>query len=128
MPVSTSTERMRRLRERRAAGLLPADGVPLRDASELIGPAVEASIAALELGERDAAAAMLARQYATVIDRAQDTAWALRYIGPLLLKSLESMGATPSTRKAKPAAPRGPNRVQQLRAAHMAATTKRRSG
>jgi hypothetical protein len=117
---------MRRLRERRAAGLQAADGAPLRDASELLGPAVEASIAALELAERDAAAAMLARQYATVIDRAQDTAWALRYIGPLLLKSLESLQATPSTRRARPAKPAGPNRVQQLRAAHVLAT--RRQG
>jgi hypothetical protein len=41
--MSTSTERMRRLRERRAAGLLPAEGQAPRDAADLLAPAVEES-------------------------------------------------------------------------------------
>jgi hypothetical protein len=109
--MSTSTERMRRLRERRAAGLIPIDGPAPLPADDRLLPAVEESIAALELGEDGQAAAALARRYASVIDGARDQAWALRWIGPLLLASLESLRATPMSRKdvRKP----GPQRVTQ---------------
>jgi hypothetical protein len=78
---------MRRLRERRAAALIPVDGpAPLPVEDQLL-PAVEESIAVLELGEDGQAAAQLGR-YAKVIDEAQDPAWSLRWIGPLLLDAL----------------------------------------
>jgi hypothetical protein len=130
--MSTSAERMRRLRERRAASIGSAPGAPLRDADELLVPAVEETLAALKLGERDAAAAQLARTYARVIDQAADQAQALRWVGPLLLKSLEALGATPLSRagaKPKPAERVAPSGVALLRAAHMAKVAKRqRSG
>ena len=115
--MSTSTERMRRLRERRAAALTPIDGDPPRPDDDLLLPAVEESITALELGEDGQAAAQLARQYARVIDRASDQAWALRWIGPLLMASLESLRATPMSRKGevKPGE-RRPSQLDQLRA------------
>jgi hypothetical protein len=112
---------MRRLRERRAAALLPVDGQGPRDPAELLLPAVEETLAALELGERDAAAAQLARQYARVIDEASDAAWAMRWLGPLLLASLESLRATPMSRPAVKPAASGPNWLQQQRAARAAA-------
>ena len=117
---------MRALRARRAAAIEPADGARLRDAGELLGPAVETSLAALNLGERYAAAAQLARRYAAVIDGASSPAAALRAVGPLLAKALAELGATPASRKAAPGKPERarPNRVAQLRAAHMAARAK----
>jgi hypothetical protein len=114
--MSTSTERMRRLRERRAVALLPVDGAPLRSSDELLAPAVEAALQALELGEADAAAAQLARRYAKVLDEARDPAWSARWIGPLLLDCLVQLGATPASRKPKPA-DRPPSQLDQLRAA-----------
>lgn len=125
--MSTSADRMRRLRERRAASLGPADGAGLRDAEDLLGPAVEETLAALKLGERDAGAVQLARRYAGAIDAAQDQAYAMRWLGPLLLKALMSLGATPAARAgAKPArAPAGPNQLARLRAAHAAAVARR---
>ena len=110
---------MRALRARRAAGLEAAPGAVLRDAAELLAPAVEETLAALELGERDAAAAQLARRYAEVIDEARDPAAALRVFGPLLAKALEALRATPAARWGARESPRreGPNKVAQLRAA-----------
>jgi hypothetical protein len=111
---------MRRLRERRAVALLPVDGrAPLAEADRL-APAVEETLAALELGERDAAAAQVARQYARVMDEARDQAWALRWIGPLLLGVLEELGATPASRarlQAQRPAAAGPSQLDRLRAA-----------
>lgn len=79
----------------------------LRDASELLYPAVCATLASLRIdtadGGPDAAAAKLAQQYARTIDRAtpgKDYAWALRWIGPELHRILESLGATPAARAA----------------------------
>jgi hypothetical protein len=82
---------------------------PLRDASELLWPAVQESLAALGLGSEDAAARKLAQRYAQVIDglpdrgdgtseRAHDQAWGLRWMGPLLLDALDRLGATPAAR------------------------------
>lgn len=114
--MSTSTERMRRLRERRAAGLVPVDGpAPLAEEDRL-APAVEETLKALELGGEGLAAAQVARQYARVIDRASDQAYALRWIGPLLLESLVALRATPMSRKGevKPGE-RRPTQLDQLR-------------
>ena len=79
----------------------------LRDASELLFPAVTATLASLGIdtadGSQDAAAAKLALQYAITIDRAtpgKDYGYALRWLGPELHKILESLGATPAARAA----------------------------
>jgi hypothetical protein len=126
--MTTSAERMRRLRERQKAALEPVpDAVP-RDPDELLVPAVEQTIAALKLGERDGAVGALALRYAASIDAAADPAAALRYLGPLLHKALESLGASPASRKGAAVRPErsAPSRLAQLRAAHM--ETKRRQG
>jgi hypothetical protein len=118
---------MRALRARRAAAIEPGpDGGP-RDAAELLGPSVEQSLTALDLDDKDAAAAQLAAVYARVIDEARDPAWAARWIGPLLLQALAELHATPASRKAgkvKEPAKRAPSRVAQLRQVH-AGTSKR---
>ena len=119
--MSTSTERMRALRARRAAALLPVEGQAPRDADELLLPAVDEALAALgDLGSEHAAARKLAQRYAKVIDESRDQAWSMRWIGPLLLQSLEALGATPAAKaqldKGAKAAPQGPSRLDQLRA------------
>ena len=96
---------MARLRERRRLALeADPDGGVLRDASELLGPAVAETIGALGLGEQDAAVAQLARCYALAVDRARDPAAALRWLGPGLLACLMAIEATPASRKAETAA------------------------
>lgn len=78
----------------------------LRDADELIAPAVAETIAALDLRPEDAAAVKLAQLYASQIDDctgAEDPklgAWAARWIAPLLLACLAELGATPAARAA----------------------------
>jgi hypothetical protein len=127
--MATSAERMRALRARRAAGLEPVADLPVRDADELLAPAVEETIAALKLGERDAGTAQLALGYAQAIDVAKDPAAALRVFGPLLLKSLEALKATPRSRAQageKPKRPQGPpSGVSKLRASHAEVVAKR---
>jgi sarcosine oxidase gamma subunit len=101
--------------------------MPLRDVSELLYPAVSETIAVLKLDPdgQDAAAAKLAQQYARTIDRAapgKDYAYAVRWLGPELLKVLAELGATPAARAAitgkKTAAPDAkPNGLAALRAA-----------
>lgn len=121
---------MRTLRARRSASIeAGSDGEP-RDPAELLAPSVEQTLAALELDDKDAAAAQLTAVYARVIDDARDPAWAARWIGPLLLQALAEMHATPASRKAgkvKEPAKRAPTRVAQLRQAH-AGTPKRVAG
>lgn len=108
---------MRRLRARRAASIEADPEAPLRDADELLAPAVEGTLANLELKPENQAAAQLARQYARVIDQARDPAYALRWIGPLLQDVLVSLQATPASRgKAEPPRPRGPSPLDELRA------------
>lgn len=123
-------DRMRAMRARRSAAIEAApDGEP-RDPAELLAPSVEQTLAALELDDKDAAAAQLTAIYARVIDDARDPAWAARWIGPLLLQALAEIHATPASRKAgqvKETTKRGPTRVAQLRQAHVA-TTKRAAG
>lgn len=73
----------------------------LRDVSELLWPAVAETLASLGLGSEDAAARKLAQRYAQVIDAAEDgkdQAWAVRWIGPELLRVLGALGATPADR------------------------------
>jgi hypothetical protein len=87
----------------------------VRDASELLWPAVQETIASLGLLAEDSAARKLAQQYAKVIDsqsghcrectdpdcgRSQGSAWAMRWLGPLLLQALEALNATPAARAA----------------------------
>ena len=115
---------MRRLRERRAAALIPVDGPsPLPEADQL-APAVAETIDALKLGERDAAAAQLALRYAAAIDQAADPAYALRHLGPLLLRALGELQATPAARPAARPGRAAPNRIAQLRAEHLVAKRK----
>jgi len=112
----SSTERSRRHRERKAAGLIPVDGEPPLPVEEQLLPAVRETIGALTLEDSDQAAAALALQFARTIDRARDQAWALRWIGPLLLASLEGLQATPASRPATAKiAPTGPNQLDRLR-------------
>jgi hypothetical protein len=119
---------MRRLRARRAAGLqpVPVAQMHLRNAEDLLLPAVETTIAALQLGERDAAVAQLARAYAAAIDEASVPAYALRYLGPLLLKVLTALRAVPAARAgARPERPERPGWVAQMRAEHQASVRRR---
>jgi hypothetical protein len=67
----------------------------LRDASELLWPAISVTLTQLDLTEEHAAAKKLAQRYAQVIDQHDDQAWAMRWIGPLLLDALTALGATP---------------------------------
>ena len=118
--MSTSTERMRAHRARRAKSLEPGEHV-LRHPDDMLEPALAQTLAALDLGGEHAAAVQLAMRYARVIDRAEDVAWAARWIGPLLLDCLTALGATPAAKaaldKGSKTAPQGPNRLDQLRAA-----------
>lgn len=114
----TGAERMRNLRARRAAGLAPpVDGPVLRDPADLLAPAVEATLGALDLAEADAAAAQLARRYAATIDEARDQAWAIRWIAPGLLATLEQLRATPASRAAAKPVKAEPGPLDRLRAA-----------
>src|ERR1700761_5771810 len=97
----------------------------LRDTDRLMYPAVCETIAVLKLDPagQASAAAKLAKLYAIAIDEASDAKQAsvLRWLGPELLKVLESLGATPAARAAikKPTKPADdkPNGLAKLRAA-----------
>lgn len=95
----------------------------LRDAGDLISPAVAETISEIALTGADAAAVKLARRYAALIDASIDDpklyAWSLRWIGPHLLATLESLGATPQARSRLKGglAPDVPTRLHALRAA-----------
>ena len=111
----TAAERKRLQRQRERAGLEADPAAHLRDADELVSPALEVSLEALDLKPEDAAAVALARAYARVLDTARDPAWSARWIGPLYLASLESLRATPMSRKAAKPSPQGPSRLDELR-------------
>jgi hypothetical protein len=118
--ATTSTERVRAMRERRRQAAEEADTaeVALRPADQLLSPAIEQTLTALDLDGADTAAAQLVRQYARTIDRAKDQAYAMRWLGPLLLDGLTALNATPMARtKAKTASTgkRQPNALDQLR-------------
>jgi hypothetical protein len=84
------------------------------DAAELITPQVAEAIAALGLGAEHAGMVKLALIYAAAIDGAgmhcsscddgeckrADRSWAVRWIGPNLHASLESLGASPASEAA----------------------------
>lgn len=107
------------MRARRAAAIEADPDKPLRDADELLAPAIEETLASLDLKGEDAAVAQLCRQYARAIDRARDPAWAMRWLGPLLLANLEALQATPVERsKVKPEPePRPRSWLDEMRAA-----------
>lgn len=70
----------------------------LRDASELLWPAVSETLATLDLQPEHAAAKKLAQRYAQIIDEAADQRWAARWLMPLLLDALDALGATPAAK------------------------------
>lgn len=80
----------------------------LRDTSDLVWPAIQETLASLDLKPEDAAARKLAQRYAQIIDQAPDhsprgapdQAWAARWLMPLLLDCLRELGATPAARAA----------------------------
>jgi hypothetical protein len=129
--ATSSTERVRALRARRAASIEAHPDAHLRSADELLAPAIAETIASLDLKPEDAAAARVAERYAAVIDAAKDQAYAMRWLGPLLLDALEELGATPAARAKLTKGPKRlggtgtPNRVQALRLQHQAAKTSR---
>lgn len=64
---------MRRMRQRQRENLQPdPEAAALRAADDLLGPAIEVTLGALELDYTDAAAAQLARQLARTIDQCKD--------------------------------------------------------
>lgn len=76
----------------------------IQDSAATMRAAVAETLDALDLTPADTAAKKLAVRYAQVIDDAADTkirAWAMRNVGPLLLDTLEALGATPRARNAK---------------------------
>ena len=96
----------------------------LRDAGDLLVPAVAAIIDVIPLAAADMAAAKLAERYAAAIDAADVPAEALERLGPKLLAALESLGATPAARarlkEGKPAGGNKPGGLAALRQAHSA--------
>jgi hypothetical protein len=113
----TDAERMRKMRARRAAAIEAGDRPPLQDAAELLEPAIQASILALELGPEDLGAAELALSIARTIDRAGDHAWAVRWLSPHLQVALDRLNACPAARKTPRKAPEGaPSGLALLRA------------
>src|SRR5258708_20648956 len=96
----------------------------LREAGEVLGPAVAATVAGLTLAAADSAAVKLAQRYAAAIDDADNRAEALERLGPKLLTVLESLGATPAGRaklkEGRPAGGSKPGGLQALREAHRA--------
>lgn len=97
----------------------------LRDASELLYPAVYATVMSLDIERegKDAGIAKLALRIARVIDETTDPkqASALWHLGAELRTCLETLGATPAARAAlakgvkdKPAARE--NKLEKLRA------------
>ena len=121
------------MRERRRAAIEAGDDAHLRSADELLAPAIAETLAALDLGNEHAAAAKVAERYAAVIDGAKDQAWAMRWLGPLLLDALGELGATPLAKAKQAKGPKRlggttPNRVQALRLQHQASRSGRGPG
>lgn len=114
----TPAERKRAQRARERAGLAE-DEHALRAIDDMLGPAIETTLSALDLGPEHAAAVKLVERYAKIIDRAADVSYAARWIGPLLLDALGELGATPAARarlnKGRKQNPSGPTRLDELR-------------
>lgn len=71
--------------------------------TDLIGPAVEQTLAALDLKPEDTAAAQLARRIAATIDDTppgEERGKTLWHLAPQLLAALKELGATPAARAA----------------------------
>jgi len=99
----------------------------LHDTDHLLLPAVNDTIAALDLTAEDAAAVKLAQRYAAAIDATlhdpRAHASAMRWIAPQLLDVLEALGATPAARsRLKKGGDKDdkPSRIQGLRDARRA--------
>lgn len=97
----------------------------LHSADNLVGPGVEATIAAIEAPASDAGLVSLARVLANAIDRMSNAERAalMGQTSPQLFRVLEALEKRHQARKG-PAAGQAENPVQQLRRAHAA----RRSG
>ncbi len=70
----------------------------MRDPSEYLLPAVTETISALSLEAEDAAMVKLALHYARTIDQSPKREYTTRWVGPELMKCLESLGASPAAR------------------------------
>jgi hypothetical protein len=117
MPAS-SAERVRAFRARQRAALEADPDAPLRDADELLSPAIAETLAALDLKPEDAAAARLAEVLAVTIDRARSQEWAARWLAPELLRVLAALEATPASRPQQEQAPAAPSGLNQFRSVH----------
>lgn len=98
----------------------------LRDASQMIEPAVTAMVTALECPVSDRPLVALALRVAATIDAMPDAIAATmlpNHAGPMI-KILAELEARAVKRRAADRTGR-PNRVAQLRTAHAAATSKR---
>lgn len=94
----------------------------IKSADHLMRTAVDETVHALGLDDKDVAAVRLAQFYADSIDGAngaKEIAWVLRWIGPLLLDCLSELGATPGARKNLKEKPvtHGVSQLDKLRAA-----------
>jgi len=100
----------------------------LKDADDLLWPAVRRSLQALDLDQEDEGAATAALMIAVNIDAHPDKIYAMRWLMPELLKYLAELGATPAARAAikKQAAggdknaPATISRIDQLRTSRAA--------
>ena len=103
----------------------------LQDADWLMLVAVRETLAALDLGPEDAAAAKLAETIAANMDASTDGVYCARWLAPELLKVLAELGATPAARAAikkqatggEKTAPATISRLDQLRTARTARRT-----
>ena len=94
--------------------------LPLHSADELLGPAVEQMVKAIDPPESDAPLLALARVLARTVDRMSDSerATMLGQTGPLVLKVLQEL-ETRDRRRRVPDKPKAANPVHAMRAAHM---------
>ena len=101
---------------------------PLRAADDLLAPAVERTIEAIDAPEQDAAVVALARVLARAVDRMPDgqRAVMLGQTAPQLLKVLNELEER--ARRRRTIQPGAPNRLQQLRAARAAGDIRRQAG
>lgn len=95
----------------------------LRDAKELLEYSTAEALAAIDAEVQDVAAIKLAIRYAAAISRHEGDIEVLNKLGPKLLATLESLGATPAARaRMKDHKPADSNEggLAKLRAVHRA--------
>lgn len=99
----------------------------MRDADDLLAPAVRETVAALDPPAEDAALVALARTLAASIDEMAPAVRAamIGQVSGQLMRALKDLDDRARRRRTASKTGR-PNRVAQLRAAHVAATTKRK--